>query len=279
MSEFLETLREVISPQQVARIVTAAVFLFAGYLVARSLRRAVERVLAARLTAQHKMIAGRGTFYLVFGLAAAVALHHSGFDLGILLGAAGILTVAVGFAAQTSMSNLISGLFLIAESPMNVGDTIRVGGTTGVVLSIDLLSVRLRKFDNTLVRLPNETLLKSEILNLTRFPIRRVDVLVGVAYKEDLRRVRELLTAVADRLPRVLDEPRPQFFFQGFGDSSLDLQFSVWTTRENYLEVKNEIHVEIKNAFDAAGIEIPFPHRTLYAGSVTEPFPVRTAAS
>jgi small-conductance mechanosensitive channel len=96
--------------------------------------------------------------------------------LGILLGTAGILTVALAFASQTSMSNVISGLFLIADNPFQVGDILQVGTTVGVVLEIGLLSVNLRKFDNTFVRPPNELLIKQEFWNLTKYPIRRLDL-------------------------------------------------------------------------------------------------------
>jgi len=150
-----------------------------------------------------------------------------------------------------------------------------VGETLGEVLSIDLLSVKLRTFDNLYVRVPNEMLIRSEIVNLTRFPIRRFELKVGVAYKESLKQVREVLLEVADAYPLCLTEPKPNVLFLGFGDSSLDLQFNVWSTRENFLELRNNIPERVKEAFDAADIEIPFPHRTLYTGSVTEPFPVR----
>ena len=184
--------------------------------------------------------------------------------------------MAIGFASQTSASNLISGLFLVAERPFTVGDVIRVGTTTGEVLSIDTLSVKLRTFDNLFVRIPNESLIKSEVTTLTRFPIRRADLLVGVAYKEDLSKVRTILEEVADKNPLSLEEPKPRYIFQGFGESSLDIQFSVWAKRENFLDLKNSIYSEIITAFDEQGIEIPFPHRTIYTGSVTEPFPIKT---
>ncbi|HSP00724.1 MAG TPA: mechanosensitive ion channel family protein, partial [Thioalkalivibrio sp.] len=179
------------------------------------------------------------------------------------------------FASQTSASNLISGLFLIGEGPFGTGDVIKVGETTGEVLSVDLLSVKLRTFDNLFVRIPNETLIKSEVTTLTRFPIRRFDLQVGVAYKEDIERVRKVLMDVADRNTLCLDEPKPLFIFNGFGDSSVNIQFSVWARRENFLDLRNSLQIEIKKAFDAEGIEIPFPHMTLYTGSVTDPFPVR----
>ena len=208
-------------------------------------------------------------------LLVASTLHQLGFKLSVLLGAAGVLTVAIGFASQTSASNLISGLFLIAERPFVLGDVITVENTTGEVLSIDLLSVKLRTFDNLYVRVPNESIIKTRITNLTYFPLRRADISVAVAYKEDLPKVREVLTAVADANPLCLDEPEPLFIFKGYGDSALEMQFSVWGKRENFLDLRNSIQLEIKAAFDEAGIEIPFPHRTIYTGAVTDPFPVK----
>jgi small-conductance mechanosensitive channel len=122
-------------------------------------------------------------------------------------------------------------------------------------------------------------MIKSEVTNLRRFPIRRIDLQVGVAYKEDLRTVREVLLEVADRNPVCLEEPQPIIIFQGYGDSSINHQFSVWATTENFLQLRNSIPLEIKEAFDEHGIEIPFPHRTLYTGSETDPFPVEQRAS
>jgi small-conductance mechanosensitive channel len=202
-----------------------------------------------------------------------------GFALGLLLGAAGILPVAVGFASQTSASNIISGLFLLGERPFAVGDIIRVNGTVGEVLSIDLLAVKLRTLDNLFVRIPNETLIKSEVTNIRHFPIRRIDLQVGVAYREDMRKVREVLMDVADRNPLCLEEPAPRLLFQGFGESSLNFEFRLWAKTDNFFEIKNTIPVEIKEAFDEHGIEIPFPHRTLYTGSETEPFPVQSTSA
>jgi len=261
------------SPQATSALkalVKVVVGLALGRLAGNGLAR-----LFAEDDAQRAMIIRRGTFYGIAGLFVASALMELGFDLSVLLGAAGILTVAIGFASQTSASNVISGLFLLGERPFAVGDVIRVNGTTGEVLSVDLLSVKLRTFDNLFVRIPNETMIKSEVTNLRRFPIRRIDLQIGVAYKEDLRKVREVLMDVADRNPLCLEEPAPLIIFQGYGDSSINHQFSVWAKTENFLDLRNSIPVEIKEAFDEHGIEIPFPHRTLYTGSETSPFPVQ----
>jgi small-conductance mechanosensitive channel len=100
-------------------------------------------------------------------------------------------------------------------------------------------------------------------------------VKVGVAYKENINKVRDVLNVVAEKNMRCLDDPPPLFIFLGFGDSSQDIQFSVWARRENFLELRNTMQIDIKEAFDAAGIEIPVPHRSLYTGEVTHPFPIR----
>ena len=123
-------------------MIAAGLVLIVGLILARILRRTVDRFLVDRLTPQYAMIVSRAVHYLVVGLVVAVALHQAGLNLSILLGAAGVLTVALGFASQTSASNLISGLFLMAEAPFQVGDVIRVGTTTGEVRSVDLLSVQ-----------------------------------------------------------------------------------------------------------------------------------------
>lgn len=217
-----------------------------------------------------KMIYYGGMIVIVFAV-----LGEFGFKLSHLLGAAGIIGIGVGFASQTSASNIISGFFLMAEKPFEVDDIITVQGTTGVVLSIDMLSVKLRTFDNKYIRIPNETLIKSEMTNITRFPVRRVDVPVGVAYKEDIGRVRKILLDVAQKNPLCLIDPQPLVIFNGFGSSSLDMTLLAWVAKADWLNLKNSIYEEIKVRFDEEGIEIPFPHVSLYAGSVTEPMPVR----
>jgi len=274
MGDLWNTITGLITIQTAASALRAAVLVIVGLLIARIVSRALGRLIA-REAEQHKVaIVRRLSFYSIAGLFLVAAMVELGFNFGVILGAAGVLSVAIGFASQTSASNVISGLFLLGEKPFSIGDIIKIGDTLGEVLSIDLLSVKLRTFDNLFVRIANENLIKSEITNLTRFPIRRIDLQVGVAYKEDMRKVMRVLDEVADLNPLILAEPAPLFIFKGYGDSALEFQFSVWTLRENYLQSMNSIKVEIKEAFDDNDIEIPFPHRTLYMGSVSEPFKV-----
>jgi len=266
---------ELIDQFNLKSLLLALILLVVGYLAARFLSRAAHHMLRDRLSPHHIALTQRLLFYSIFILFGVSALHQLGFNLGVLLGAAGVLSIAVGFAAQTSISNLISGLFVMGEKAFTIGDIIRVGETTGEVLSVDLLSVKLRTFDNLFVRLPNETIIKSEVTTLTKFDIRRIDLQLGIAYKENIEAVRNVLKQVVNDHVNCLEEPEPLIILTGFADSAVTLQLSFYVERKNFLMVRNEIYEQIKLAFDTAGIEIPFPHRTLYTGDVTKPFPVR----
>lgn len=275
----LQQLLDIVAHERSVQIIQAMVLLLVGLLLASLARALPTRLLGHRLHQHQLMLLRRTVFHGILGVFIATALHQLGFKLAVLFGALGIFSIALGFASQTSASNLISGLFLLGERSFSIGDIIKVNNTTGEVLSVDLLSVKLRTFDNLFVRIPNETLIKSEVTTLTRFPIRRYDMLLGVAYHEDIARVRDVLMQTAEANPLCLDEPDPLFIFTGFGDSAMNIQFSVWALRENFLEMRNALFADVKHAFDAAGIEIPFPHRSLYAGSQSAPMPVRIVST
>ncbi len=246
-----------------------------GFVLAKVLSRSVLHLGKNKLSSHAIILLRRGIFWGVFVLFFVTGLNQLGFKLGVLMGAAGVLTVAIGFASQTSVSNLISGLFVLGERSFSIGDVIQVGTTTGEVLSVDLLSVKLRTFDNLFIRIPNEQLIKSEVTTITKFPIRRFDCIVGVAYDSDIKKVQEVLLQVATDSILCLDEPPPLFIIRGFSASSIDIQFSVWATRENFLEMKNTLHRNIKSAFDSAGIEIPFPHVSLHQPDNSKPISIQ----
>lgn len=254
------------------------VFVF-GYLLLRLLSAIAARIVKKNLSQQSTMLVQKGIFYTGLLLVGMVTLQQFGIRPSALLGAAGIIGIALGFASQTSVSNIISGLFLIGEKPFEVGDIISVGERKGVVLSIDLLSIKLRTFDNQFIRIPNENLIKTDVVNITRFPIRRMDLKLGVAYKEDIRKVLAILKDIAEKNPYILDEPEAFIMFDGFGNSALEITYGVWFVRDDWKKAKTEIMLDIKERFDAEGIEIPFPHVTLYAGSVSQPHPVQMVAS
>ncbi len=254
-----------------------ALILVIGIPILLLFRRWARSFFTKKYAPHYGMLAGKLVFYTGLAILVVTIMGQLGLSLAPLLGAAGIVGIALGFASQTSVSNIISGLFLIAEQPFKVDDIITVNGTTGVVISVDVLSAKLRTFDNQFVRIPNETLIKTEVRNLTRFPIRRFNAKVSVAYKEDISRVREILLDVAEKNEHSLSEPQPLIVFEAFGASSIDLLFLVWAPVGEYLQLKNTLQEEIKARFDKDGIEIPFPHVSLYSGSATKAIPIEIA--
>lgn len=250
-----------VTEQRVIGIVSAVVILAVGIFLSRRVDSAISRL--KHLDLQQRILFTKIAKYGVLTIAFASALNELGFNLKVLLGAAGVLTVAVGFAAQTSASNLISGIFLMVEKPFVIGDIVEVAGTKGEVLSIDLLSCKIRMFNNVMVRIPNESMVKSNITNLSYFPVRRVDFKVGVGYSSDMKKVRDLLMKAANAHPLCMSEPEPVFTFEAFGDSSINVLLQVWTLNENVGRVQNDVFNDINRLFGENEIEIPFPTRTL----------------
>src|SRR5208337_2198664 len=128
---------------------------------------------------------------------------------------------------------------------------IRIGTTTGIIQSIDLLSIKIRTFDNMFVRIPNEKILNSEVTNVTRFPIRRMDITFQVAYGQELSRIHDVLAEIARANPWSLDEPQPIIIFNDFKESGIEVLFGLWFTQSDFLELKNSIMKDITTRFAA----------------------------
>ncbi len=252
-------------------VLRIAALLFIGFPLVWILSRLAGKFARLRLGVHLGVFFRKGVFYIGVVFIFIHIMMEFGFNPAALLGAAGILSVAVGFASQASLSNVISGIFLYWEQPFTVGDVIKVGDTMGFVLSIDLMSVKLRQFDNQFVRIPNETMIKAQVTNITKFPIRRMDIDVGVAYASDVEKVIRVLKGVADENPFSLDEPSPLVVFKGFGDSSLNFLLGAWCVKTQFLDLKNSLTRDVKQAFDREGIEIPFPQRVVHINPSSPP--------
>jgi small-conductance mechanosensitive channel len=261
--------------EHLAEIIATGVVLAVGVPLVAFVPRLIQRFSTLRLSPQGALALARVCRWLLIALVLTTALDQIGIDLAALLGAAGIVGIAVGFAAQTSLSNLISGFFLLGEKPFVNGDTIEVDGITGVVDSIGMISATVRTMDNRSVRIPNETLIKSKVTNITRNPIRRYDLNVAVGYSEDIDVVMRVLCGVAESNPLCLDEPAPVVMFTNFGESAIHFMLGVWMVKEDYLAVRNSIASEVQRAFSAQGIEMPFPQRVFSFGRAGEALPVR----
>ncbi len=238
---------------------------FIGSWFAKRLMRPLHH--AGKIPAQILRMMQTALVVLVWVFASIQALHAVGVDLVSVLGAAGVVGIAVGFASQTTLSNFISGIFLVGERSVSLGDYIRVNGVEGSVEAINLLSVSLRQGDNSLIRIPIEDLIKNPMVNITGDHMRRIDFDLGVDYASDLKQVRECILRVVQEQPMLVPTPAPVVLFTGFGDSSLDLHVGAWCKTGDYHEARFHFAHALLASFAKEGINIPFPTRQLLMGS------------
>lgn len=219
----------------------------------------IRKAFAQRFSQHIGVLVGHIVFYGGLAFIGVNILHEFGFNVTALLGAAGVIGIAVGFASQTSISNIISGFFLLIERPFSVGDLIKSGDIVGIAESIDLLAVRVRTQDNKMVRIPNEMVLKHSLVNLTHYGVKRIDLLVSVPYVKKIDDVmtRILSVIVQDKL--FLTHPAPVILVNKVGQLDYDphvrnfLSVRVWVTKEQFSALSSVLIERLKNEFDIDG--------------------------
>ncbi|MEX1311334.1 MAG: mechanosensitive ion channel family protein [Candidatus Sulfomarinibacteraceae bacterium] len=252
-------------------VLAAGVVLMVFYLIFRLSRRPL-RMVFQRAGMHDKLVELLVDSIYRYGLA-AVGLVMAASQLGINVGAAiaglGVAGIAVGFAAQDSLANVISGIIVFLDKPFIVGDWITVEDEYGQVTNITLRSTRIRTPRNSYVVIPNKRIIDTVLENHSKHGRLRVDVPVGIAYKEDIRQARSVILDAVAGLDGVLDDPEPDVVVDGLGSSSVDLVVRVWIDAADRRRKTTFSVVEAsKLALDDAGIEIPFPHLQLFVDNV-----------
>jgi small conductance mechanosensitive channel len=247
-----------------------AAFVLGSFLIRKPLTAALKRSGVAE--ALIHLLINKLFHYtiLVFGL--VMALDQMGVNVTAALAGVGVAGIAVGFAAQDTLTNIIAGITIFVDQPFKVGDWIKTGDMYGKVSEITLRTTRIRTNRNTWVVIPNHALIDSTLENHSKKGGMRVDVPVGIAYKEDIDRARKVLVEAVRGLPDQWRDMAPEVAVVGLGNSSVDLQVRVWIENPGRLRPTEASIVErSKKALDAAGIEIPFPHLQLFLDDVKDP--------
>jgi small-conductance mechanosensitive channel len=240
---------------KILRTVIAVALLFLAYrLMVRWSRLATKRLKTATRT-----IIETALRYAFFVIGAMYVLGIFGVNLNALLGAAGIAGITIGFAAQTSVSNIISGFFLLSEKIFKIGDYIDVDGIAGSIETVDFLSVKLKTADGQLLRIPNEAIIKASTTNYSYYPLRRLLLRVRVSYDTDLQKALDVLASVPPQVPQILADPAPLTYIDTFDDSGVTLCLGIWLDRNNRWAVQNAASIAIQRTFAAAGISVALP--------------------
>ena len=255
----------------------AAVFV-AAVVLAVVVRRALVRYVDREGSRHVGRLLGRFLSLLVVALGAVYALDIVGVRIGPLLGALGVGGIALAFAAQDILQNLVAGVLLQVRRPFRTGDQIGSGDFEGVVDDINLRTVELTTYDGLTVYLPNAEVLKNPIVNYTRTPHSRTELTVGVAYDTDLERARQVLVQACRSADGVQEAPAPEAWVHRFGESSIDIAVRFWHPADiaSRWRVRSAVAVSVKRELDAAGMTIPFPQRTLWFGPGERTLSVRS---
>ena len=257
-TSLINWIKSFITWENLFKLLGTVFIIFVMWIVFRLIAKAIRRVPETKLPAQRTAVIIRFLKYIFYIIVVLYVLGLFGINLKAIWGAAGIAGVTIGFAAQTSVSNLISGLFVLTEGSIHVGDTIIVGDVTGVVDEVKLLSIRVHTFDNQMVRIPNSTIINSNLTNNSYHNKRRLTLNVGVDYSTDMKLALETLKKAPELCPTVLKDPAPAVWFDGFADSSINLVVAVWFKPADFLQTKNDLYIAIKKVLDEASISIPF---------------------
>jgi len=209
-------------------------------------------------------------YYVLLLLVALAALSAAGVELDKFTVLTGALGVGLGFGLQNIVNNFVSGLILLFERPIHVGDTVDVGGLVGLVRRIGARSSTIVTYQGAEVIVPNSNLISNQVINWTlSSQWRRVDVPVGVAYGTDPEQVIKLLVGVAESHPGVLLERPPMAFFLGFGESALKFELRFWSAQQDtWFQLQSDVTIAVAKALREAAIEIPFPQRDLHVRSI-----------
>ncbi len=241
-------------------VAVMAVAAIASRFIARNLRR----MLSDKMRKDQLELLVKISQSAIIVIAFFTILPILGLNLSGLVVAGGFAGIVVGFASQSVVSNFVSGLFLISERPIKIGDQVDIGGVSGYVEDIRVLSTIIRTYDGIYVRIPNEKVFTSNIVNYVANVVRRFEYVIGISYKDDAQKAVDIIKKVIDDEPFALKNPEPAVFVDDLADNSVKIVIRIWSPVEVWYDVKMRVLWKIKTELEKNGIEIPFPQRVVW---------------
>ncbi|MCH8476644.1 MAG: mechanosensitive ion channel [Wenzhouxiangella sp.] len=239
------------------------------FIIGRWIAKALVRMLRSTMK-RREMAALRINFIgnilnaILLVLVVLVAIGHLGIPVTPLIAVLGGLALAIGLALQSSLSNFASGIMIIAFHPFSRGNFVEAGGVSGTVQKVGIFQTELKTPDNRPVIVPNSTITSSPITNFSAYETRRVDLVIGVDYGDDLKVARKTIERVLSEHEKVLDDPEPTIMVLDLGDSSVDFAVRPWVNASDFWPVRGELLQQLKEELEKAGCSIPFPQRDVH---------------
>jgi len=264
MEDLAQTVKNLVTLWGIKAIV-AIVILIVGLWIAKLIRNITKKLLRKR-SIDETIVSFLGSLvYVLLVIVVIIAvLKQVGIETTSFIAIIGAAGLAVGFALQGSLSNFAAGVLMLVFRPFKAGDFIEGGGTMGVVEKIHMFTTELKTPDNKVVIVPNSKMMGDNITNYSAKEQRRVDLVFGIGYGDDMKKAKKILEDVLSKDERVLKEPAPTIGVVELGDSSVNIVCRPWVNTSDYWPTYFAITENVKEAFDKEGISIPFPQRDVH---------------
>jgi small-conductance mechanosensitive channel len=253
----------------VLNLIIALLIILISIIVAKVLSVYLRRSLKDRITREQADLIIKVVYYGIIVVAVLAILPNIGVKPSGLLVAGGMAGIAIGFASQSIVGNLISGLFLFVERPIKIGNGVNIEGTVGIVEDIRIMSTTIRQYDGLYVRVPNQKVFTSNITNFVAHVARRVDYMVGIRYSDDADHAIQIIKDLINEHPITLVNPEPVVYVDNLGDNAVNISIRLWAPTSEWWNVKTELLWKIKQALEKEGIEIAFPQRVVWFANET----------
>jgi len=206
----------------------------------------------------------KGSYYGIIIIAVILALPLLGINTSGLLVAGGVTGIVIGFASQSIVGNLISGLFIMAERPIKIGSQVEIDNVRGFVEDIGVMSTILRNYDGLYIRIPNEKVFTNNIINVSANIARRIEYTIGIRYSDDAEKAVKIIDALIEDHPFILKKPTPDVYVDSLGENSVNIVIKAWAPVSQWYSTKKELLGKIKTTLEKEGIQVPFPQRVVW---------------
>lgn len=230
----------------------------ASLVAAHFVKKFLSKILYTILPRQISETIIKIVYYSIIFLGFMIAIGTLGIDLTTLVIAGGFAGIIVGLALQPLLSNLFAGIYLLGEKSIVPGDHVLIDDIEGIILEMSVMSTKIKTLDGVLLRIPNNKVFESKLYNYSRFPVRRLEFSVSIAYKEDADKAISIIRDIVDEHPFVMLEPEPEIFVSALGSSGVEIVARVWVPSSEWYAVVRDLTWKIKKALSDNGVEIPF---------------------